>query len=844
MTHSGTAAEDPVNTLNRYLLDFQQPGIYADVASFTGEETLSQPYRYVIRFTSADKDIVPDVVMMKPAVLTMRRPTAGWSRHQPEKSKWETLREVFGVITSLSRLSSSLDETFYEAILEHPLTLLRHSRRYAIYQQMSVPELVSNLLKSHGMEGYEIDMEGLSWSYPLREMIVQWGETDLAFIQRLLSEVGIGFRFKQHETVSSVTVMVFGDSQSSYVFGHKITALPLSGMVGDRTTIRKMISHASVIPAAVRTRDYNYRIQRFMPLESVADISREAPFITGCDYHYADIQQDEGDRWESISGGQAETSWFYARIRHERHLCERIRLEAVANDPALLPGVVADIDGPHPEAFSPGLLVTSLKSSASRSHAFQAELCGIPYSELSAFRPERLPRPVISGTVPARVSGFSDNDRLARPDKDGRYRVKFSFDLDEWDKGRESMPVRLARIYAGDRFGIHFPLLDNTEVAVAFEGGDPERPYIAHVLHDALNPDVVNDSNSTRNVIRTLGQNKLRMEDEKNHEHIKLATGYGKSQLNIGHMVDASRKPRGEGAELRTDKHAALRAAEGILLTTSAQPGASGKQLDMAEIIRHLEQALSMAYTLQSSAGSAGADAVNTDTQQNMNQALSGLEKPGIVAWGDAGIAQATPENIQLSAGQDVVVTAGNSGSVNIFKTLSLAAGQGISAFVRRVGIKLIAAGGNITLQAQRGKLAALSDQDMHLTSVNGEMQLSAKNGLFLHCGGGGIRIHPSGGVEIFSPTRIEQKSPALNYQKGDTAKIVSPVFQQNPLARQARLFREGDRKHPLSHQAFRVKKPDGSVTEGVTDDKGYSPLLDIAETEQFVITLVRSSKL
>ncbi|WP_072017683.1 type VI secretion system Vgr family protein [Erwinia typographi] len=845
MNHSGSpTAENPANTLNRYLLNFQQPAIDADVDSFTGEETLSHPWRYVIRFTSADRDIAPDVVMMKPAVLMMRSPAPGWSRYQPDKSQWETLREVHGVITSLSRLSTSQDESFYEAILEHPLTLLRHSRRYAIYQQISVPELVSNILKSHGMEGYEIEMDGLTWTYPAREMIVQWGETDLAFILRLLSEVGIWFHFKPHEDVSNVTVMVFGDSQSGYVFGHNITALPISGMAGDAPTIRKMRSHVSVIPAAVHTRDYDYRIQRFMTLESTADISREAPFTTGQDYHYADIQHEAGDRWESLRGGTAETSWFYARIRHERHLCGRIRLEALTDDPTLFPGMLTEIKGTCPDAFSPGLVVTSLRSSASRSNGFLAELCGIPYSELSVFRPERLPRPVISGTVPARISGLSVNDTLARPDNQGRYRVKFCFDLEQWDKGRESMPVRLARIYAGDRFGIHFPLLDNTEVAVAFEGGDPERPYIAHVLHDALNPDVVNDSNSTRNVIRTRGRNKLRMEDEKSREHIKLATEYGKSQLNLGHLVDASRKPRGAGVELRTDKHAALRAAEGILLTTSAQIGASGQQLDMAGTIGQLEQALSLAYTLQSSAGSAGADTVATDTQQTMNQALSGLEKPGIIAWGDAGIAQVTPENLQLSAGQDVVVTAGKSGSVNIFKTLSLAAGQGISAFVRRVGIKLIAAAGNITLQAQRGKLAALSDQDMQLTSVNGELQLSAKNGLFLHCGGGGIRIHPNGGVEIFSPTRIEQKSPSLSYQKGETVKIVSSLFQQHSLARQVRLYRDGDRKHPLIHQAFRVNKPDGSVVEGVTDENGHSPLLDIAETEQFAVSLVRSPKL
>lgn len=116
------------------------------------------------------------------------------------------------------------------------------------------------------------------------------------------------------------------------------------------------------------------------------------------------------------------------------------------------------------------------------------------------------------------------------------------------------MPVRLAKPYSGDAYGFHFPLIQGTEVAIAFEEGDPDRPYIAHALHDSRHVDHVTDKNGTRNVIRTPANNKLRMEDKRGEEHIKLSTEYGgKTQLNLGHNVDASRELRGEGAELRTD---------------------------------------------------------------------------------------------------------------------------------------------------------------------------------------------------------------------------------------------------------------------------------------------------
>jgi type VI secretion system secreted protein VgrG len=64
------------------------------------------------------------------------------------------------------------------------------------------------------------------------------------------------------------------------------------------------------------------------------------------------------------------------------------------------------------------------------------------------------------------------------------------------------------------------------------------------------------------------------MEDLQGKEHIKLATEYGKTQLNIGHLVDAQRQPRGEGFELRSDQWGPSAPGKGLLLSAHAQPGA------------------------------------------------------------------------------------------------------------------------------------------------------------------------------------------------------------------------------------------------------------------------------
>jgi len=79
------------------------------------------------------------------------------------------------------------------------------------------------------------------------------------------------------------------------------------------------------------------------------------------------------------------------------------------------------------------------------------------------------------------------------------------------------------------------------------------------------------------------------MEDRRGEEHVKLATEYGKTQLNAGHLVDAQNKPRGQGVELRTDEHGAVRGGKGIFISADAQPKAQGQVMDNSAALREIE---------------------------------------------------------------------------------------------------------------------------------------------------------------------------------------------------------------------------------------------------------------
>ncbi|WP_249719022.1 type VI secretion system Vgr family protein, partial [Proteus faecis] len=353
--------------------------------------------------------------------------------------------------------------------------------------------------------------------------------------------------------------------QSAYTFDKTLPLNSPSGMNDNhQESVWGLSLHHQVVEQNVLTKDYNHRQAQDTLISAVTDMTRgEGEEIHyGEVYHYQARHLSRGDKLNP----EAETANFWARLDHERFLTRQTRLKGESNADSLSPLQVLSITdnaipSSLPSVFQSPILITRLRFSGGREKALQVRFNAIPYSETLCWRPAVKPRPIITGTLTARITSAKDNDIYAHQNEDGFYWVKFDADRDEKPMGYESMPVRLAKPYAGDTYGMHFPLIQGTEVAIAFHEGDPDRPYIAHALHDSRRPDHVTDKNNTRNVIRTPANNKLRMEDKRGEEHIKISTEYGgKSQLNLGHIVDANRDKRGEGFELRTDSWGAIRA--------------------------------------------------------------------------------------------------------------------------------------------------------------------------------------------------------------------------------------------------------------------------------------------
>ncbi|WP_160832307.1 type VI secretion system Vgr family protein [Klebsiella pneumoniae] len=739
---------------NHHLLSVQGCEAGLDVLAFEGDEALSQPFRYRIEFTSADHAISKEMMLMKAASLTLQAPVAqgfGINVQQP-------VRVIQGVVTGFERLGTSRDETHYALTLQPRLALLNRSHQNAIYQDQSVPQIVEKILRErHGLRGQDF-LFSLTKTYPRREQVMQYGEDDLRFITRLLGEVGVWFRFTA-DTRLHIDVAEFCDSQQGYEKGLTLPSVPPSGQQSAGVdAVWEMACRHRVVEQQVSTRDYNYR-EATADMNAQVDVTRGETTTFGEAYHWGDNYLTAGnvhDRHPAPESGA-----FYARLRHERYLNGQTRMQATTSCPTLCPGQVLKVTGGEEVAreFADGVLITAMHSHARRDADFAVEFAGIPDSPDVGYRPEPGARPVMAGTLPARVTSTRENDTYGHIDKHGRYRVNMLFDRARWETGFESLWVRQSRPYAGDTYGLHLPLLAGTEVAIGFEDGNPDRPYIAGVLHDSAHGDHVTIRNDKRNVLRTPANNKIRLDDERGKEHIKVSTEYGgKSQLNLGHLVDSDRQPRGEGFELRTDSWGAIRAQKGIFISADGQVQAQGQVLAMEPAVSLLKGAVNQVTEWGSITQTHHNVIPDTGPLSALTTGASDLKQPTLLMSAPQGIAAVTPETTLLHSGKGLYLQSLGEVNITTAQRCSLNASQAISLLAQQEGMRLVSAKGPLQVESHGDILSLTALKDITVQSTQGHLQLTAKNGITLGCGGAYIRLTPQGEIQIHGPGVISLK--------------------------------------------------------------------------------------
>ena len=720
---------------NPYQLAFPaRLGLTLSVREFSLSEALDTPYQLTVAITCPDADLPLATLIDQPVSFTITPAVLSPDLAIPGldilASQAGLSRSWHGVVRQASRGRSNHEETRYTFVIGPRLARLADGCTTRLFQNSSIPQVIESVLRQQDLSGADFSFQ-LTGNQATHAHLTQWRESDLQFIQRLAATAGIFYQFTQAE--DGKEVLAFGNNLEHYHRG-RLQDVPLRAQAGLESHGAEAVSHFDIqhrtMLHSVRRKDFNY-LTASTTLDRSSGFAGEVAAARGVDYAWGEGGRDAAET-ESL-----------AQLRHQASLARQCLASGGGNVLHTRPGEVLRLARPFADAPH-GWLIVEASHHGQRDQAYHNTFTAIPAHRI--WRPALQARPRIHGTLPAMVVSPGENSyRYPYLDELGRYRVRFLFDLDSWSPAGDSRAVRLAKPFAGGRFGFHLPLHAGTMVNLGFDDGDPDHPYIASVLHDSSRPDHIDSGWNTRNVILTRSHNKLRMEDLQGKEHIKLATEYGKTQLNIGHLVDAQRQPRGAGFELRSDQWGAIRAGKGLLLSAHAQQQANGHQNDLSETCQALDDANQNVRAMSHAAKTANAEELDWQAQhQLLQQQIKQLQAAVLVATSPAGIALSTPGTMHLNTGKTLAISSSGDSAITIMKKLTVNVSEVISLFALKAGIKLFSNKGPIKIQAQSDELQLASMEELNISSSNGKVVINAKE-IMLAAGGSWISIGSEG---------------------------------------------------------------------------------------------------
>ncbi|WP_326429164.1 type VI secretion system tip protein VgrG [Stutzerimonas frequens] len=479
------------------------------VLEFRGREAISQPYRFDLELVCERPDLDLESLLHRPAFLAIAPDGSG----------------IHGLVHQAAQGESGKRLTRYRLTLVPQLAYLAHRTNQRIFQHLTVPQIIAQVLEEHGIQAdaYRFGLGPVV--YPPREYCVQYDETDLHFIQRLCEEEGIHYHF-QHSTAGHV--LVFGDDQTVFP---RLTATAYqqdSGLVADQPVIKRFGLRLETRTSRVTRRDYDFEKPR---------LSMEAAF-------HSDFQPDLEDydypgRFTERARGKHLSQRALERHRHDYELAD-----GESDQPRLVSGHFLPL-GEHPrsdwnqlwlltevlhEGKQPQVLEESVTSHVDSGDGFvqgyRNHFTATPWD--IPFRPAlRHPKPKVLGSQTAVVTGPAGEE--IHCDEYGRVKVQFHWDRHGQADDKTSCWLRVSSSWAGDRYGgIAIPRV-GMEVLVTFLEGDPDQPLVTGCLyHKEHQVPYDLPANKTRTVFKTLsspggaGYNELRIEDRKGQEQIYI----------------------------------------------------------------------------------------------------------------------------------------------------------------------------------------------------------------------------------------------------------------------------------------------------------------------------------
>lgn len=483
---------------------FELSGEELMVMEFSVREKISAPFEVNLSLAS-EAEISFDDAIAKEARLSILGK--------------EGNRHFHGIINHFMQTGVKGRLNLYKATMVPSLWLLSLEQDCRIFQNKKVTEIVEQILKERGIMGDRIAFRLQIKPQP-REFCVQYRETDLDFVTRILEEEGIFYFFEHAEDKH---VLVFGNSTVNYkpIEGNaNVLFRPPDYKVAGEEFVSRFAFSRRIRTGKVTLRDFNFQ----KPAADLTAQKETKPFESLEAYQYPGGFHDESEAKSA------------AEVRLQQSTMFMDRAEGQSVCPRLVPGFTFNLDEHECASFNQEYLLVEVRHAGSQPQVLQeiAESTGSSYINdffavpaTVTIRPERtILKPGVEGIQTAIVVG-PEGEQIY-PDEYGRVKVQFHWDREGKRDEKSSCWIRVSQAWAGQGWGaMHIPHVGQ-EVIVDFIEGDPDRPIITGRLYNSDNmpADTLPDE-KTKSVFRDHAGNEQIVEGKEGDKHIVIKQACG-----------------------------------------------------------------------------------------------------------------------------------------------------------------------------------------------------------------------------------------------------------------------------------------------------------------------------
>jgi type VI secretion system secreted protein VgrG len=853
-----------------------------------GQSRLGRDYEFTLDAVSTYDNIELKTLIAQPVTLWMQQTDQSYAPHH-------------GYVHTARRLGSDSTLTSYQIGFVSWMHFLRFRKDARIWQDKPADEILTDVFNMHPQAQGAFRF-ALRNPLPQRSFCVQY-EDDWNFCHRLMETEGLFGYFEQAADGKSHTLVVTDDIGSLQPLSPQKVDFYRSGTNSETDAFVQWSGTRTLQSTTLTTRTFDYKSPSSSAnpkgttvptLSTQGNLPQQAEVYeyTGA-YTYG--QQDRGDQlskirmeeWESrakrfhgvgavrrIDAGR----WFelqnhpehdagsqqdrqFAVIDVEWVIENNLPVSAGTTDfPHSLKQTIAAARAQH--ANDPTLLIKAADGSEGFFMAtVEAQRKAIPFrSPLEHQKPEmHMQTATVVG--PANEEVFTDSLN----------RIKVQMHWDRLNPGDENAScwMRVAQSHAGGGHGgVHVPRIGE-EVIVSFLDGDCDKPLVTgRVYNGAKTPDWHSNgilSGYKSKEYQGSGYNQMVMDDATGQNRVQLYSTSADSQLHLGYLIAQTGNSRGaylgSGFDLKSDAYGAVRAGQGLYVSTHPTTGTSSQPLDVRDASNQLVnsesviEALSQASeTHQAESLKDGHDSLKTFTDATQSSVAGATGSGGNTAGGGTGNANgfnepimlfATPSGIGMStqrsahvaATEHVNLVSGQSTHIATGKSLLVSVAEKISLFAQNAGMKLFAAKGKVEIQAQGDNLEITAQKTLKLLSATEKIDAAAKQEILLTSGGAYVRIS-GGNIEIHAPGKIDIKG-AQHAFSGPTS--LDRTYNAEGKKADMRIrYMDAEGKVPEG-EPIKLASEDGALHNVVLDGEGKGELKGI-DFGKFVADQVKRS--